>query len=1182
VNKNKPLNQYEFYGKPTIVDNHIAAATQKPILTSHLPSFISKIPSASPDVETESVDASAITSVTKQSLSSSNEFSKVTLSNEKIMLPQKVAGISTVPSQSLLSHFERTTTKPSTPASSTASSTGSDSISLGYENSEILEPAMVMISSSESSNHGDISAAQEFLHLLTSTSNTSSTTYSLSTERTQPSKTTYKPSTVPDRTWKPASQTQTTPTTADITKITIQPPSSSSNSVQTSTHNLLETTKSSLTTTDNENEGLSTEKLIKINDQNINSTTTTELPLSSTTWKDSVQSLLINEAAGFVPIKIESPVGAVSLPSPANENLDMPPELAESVLGVLSQVADVEGAATTIDYGESGLYIFTDSTISTKHIVTESISSTESSISSSPKSSANYASLQTSIRPLHNNSLAALSRSTLHSSPTTEKLSAVSLYAESTQQNAATEQSIRETPTSQALSNLYLKETTDDQTDISSLSMENFSSVYEQEMTERTTTETEGEQTQSNPELKNDGTGDDEETEEVTISEYESNVSKENIKENVVNDTSVELLSSASNNNEALKTNFEIQKTESYDEETVTDVSEESDSEFGSNIKVTLEAADDVTTGNDRIELRESTVSSVTELTTEQPSPAAHRNNVKNEVIMENVSKLHAEETFTGTEAEELYNTATTTTPETITLRDIIESLIQTTKLNTETSTETLTKYKKVAEESVQDNLTLKPIEELIMDKISTDDKSSFQEQEAYDDKQNVFTESQESTTQLETGTAEDAMQKEEFTIPTSTAINNEFVQGTETRTDANITDKKDESIDTSEAKINTDLTESSELTTELLTEDNSKDVVGHKISSFDKIHGVIAEDIMTEVTSKYEAEVTTVDIRFNSDGEDNPSLRDEEPKGTTDAPVTEDEGSAATTTASPETETENYFTVTSLEKGNEVSVKDVYHWETDITSSTDSSEKRTEYEITKTTVDNTSWTKHSTISPSQANNNKVRDKTVFGSTPSPATIISVLTNTAENDTMPVEMLKVSGLNEEKVKDTKIKANSQASQGPQTYAALDLEPAPQENLGLEATSAGLEEDVRRFAELCNELAFRLWTSVTTKGLTMPRSVVISPFAITSLLAMVFLGARGPTSYQMNDVLRLDDMVTFNPHQVFRNVTESITLSKNKGIATAAFVRQLYSDRVSNWNCMFTVVHLSSISPCCLL
>lgn len=135
---------------------------------------------------------------------------------------------------------------------------------------------------------------------------------------------------------------------------------------------------------------------------------------------------------------------------------------------------------------------------------------------------------------------------------------------------------------------------------------------------------------------------------------------------------------------------------------------------------------------------------------------------------------------------------------------------------------------------------------------------------------------------------------------------------------------------------------------------------------------------------------------------------------------------------------------------------------------------------------------------------------------------------------------------------------------PETSAnppAVELHPAPHESMGLEATTAFLADDVRRFSDLCNELAFRMWTSITGKGSISSRSLVLSPFATTSLLAMVFLGARGPTSGQMNDVLRLDDMVTFNPHQVLQNVTESVLNSRNYGVTTAAFVRELYSDKV---------------------
>lgn len=129
-------------------------------------------------------------------------------------------------------------------------------------------------------------------------------------------------------------------------------------------------------------------------------------------------------------------------------------------------------------------------------------------------------------------------------------------------------------------------------------------------------------------------------------------------------------------------------------------------------------------------------------------------------------------------------------------------------------------------------------------------------------------------------------------------------------------------------------------------------------------------------------------------------------------------------------------------------------------------------------------------------------------------------------------------------------------------STVELHPAPHESMGLEASVAFLGDDVRRFADLCNELSFKMWTAVTGKGQIASRSLVLSPFELTAMLAMVFLGARGPTSGQMNDVLRLDDMVTFNPHQVLRNITHSITNVNNPGVATASFVREIYSNKVS--------------------
>jgi len=127
---------------------------------------------------------------------------------------------------------------------------------------------------------------------------------------------------------------------------------------------------------------------------------------------------------------------------------------------------------------------------------------------------------------------------------------------------------------------------------------------------------------------------------------------------------------------------------------------------------------------------------------------------------------------------------------------------------------------------------------------------------------------------------------------------------------------------------------------------------------------------------------------------------------------------------------------------------------------------------------------------------------------------------------------------------------------------VELHPAPHESMGLEASVAYLGDDVKRFVDFCNELSFKIWTTQTGKSLMSSRSIVLSPFAVLSALAMIFLGARGSSSGIMNDFLKLDDMVTFNPHQVFQNITESATNPKNIGVANTALVREIFSDKVS--------------------
>ncbi|XP_029156029.1 mucin-17 [Nylanderia fulva] len=136
----------------------------------------------------------------------------------------------------------------------------------------------------------------------------------------------------------------------------------------------------------------------------------------------------------------------------------------------------------------------------------------------------------------------------------------------------------------------------------------------------------------------------------------------------------------------------------------------------------------------------------------------------------------------------------------------------------------------------------------------------------------------------------------------------------------------------------------------------------------------------------------------------------------------------------------------------------------------------------------------------------------------------------------------------------------QQDQHTSTQSMIPLWDASQSASGLDVTIRHTSSDIVNFARLCNELAFNFWVA-TNKGLSTARSLALSPFGMTSLLAMIFLGARGPTSDQMNEVLGLDDVATFNPHLVFQNITDTVSLARSQGIANAAFVRELFADKM---------------------
>ena len=56
------------------------------------------------------------------------------------------------------------------------------------------------------------------------------------------------------------------------------------------------------------------------------------------------------------------------------------------------------------------------------------------------------------------------------------------------------------------------------------------------------------------------------------------------------------------------------------------------------------------------------------------------------------------------------------------------------------------------------------------------------------------------------------------------------------------------------------------------------------------------------------------------------------------------------------------------------------------------------------------------------------------------------------------------------------------------------------------------------------------------------NLVFCPVSAASALAMIFLGARGSTSWEINELLELDKMITFNPHLLYKNISDTLSIS----------------------------------------
>ena len=125
---------------------------------------------------------------------------------------------------------------------------------------------------------------------------------------------------------------------------------------------------------------------------------------------------------------------------------------------------------------------------------------------------------------------------------------------------------------------------------------------------------------------------------------------------------------------------------------------------------------------------------------------------------------------------------------------------------------------------------------------------------------------------------------------------------------------------------------------------------------------------------------------------------------------------------------------------------------------------------------------------------------------------------------------------------------------------------PEDYLGLESSTTHLSRSEKSFVDINNELGFQIYKLLLEKEEYKSKNLIFSPLSSSTMLAMIFLGARGTTSWEMNGLLKLDEMISFNPHLMYKNVTD--TLMENQQDFAIACVKQLWVDEVCKYICMY--------------
>ncbi|XP_042858826.1 mucin-17-like [Penaeus japonicus] len=119
--------------------------------------------------------------------------------------------------------------------------------------------------------------------------------------------------------------------------------------------------------------------------------------------------------------------------------------------------------------------------------------------------------------------------------------------------------------------------------------------------------------------------------------------------------------------------------------------------------------------------------------------------------------------------------------------------------------------------------------------------------------------------------------------------------------------------------------------------------------------------------------------------------------------------------------------------------------------------------------------------------------------------------------------------------------------------------APPNNPGLEASVEGLDPDVRKFVDVMNDVAFKVYKRAARQY--KRKNFVMSPLSLISTLSMLLLGARGTSSAALSDLLLTDQFYTFNPHLILKNVTQ--VLLENDGAHDVVFLNQFLVEKPKN-------------------